>query len=57
MKDVTDVVVVRNYVTQDIVAKPNDSPALCEQIRKPERTAAPSYARNVSKGAATASRQ
>ena len=57
VKDVTEDPVVRNDVTEDIVAKPDDSPALCEQIRKPEQTAAPSYARNVSKGAERTSRQ
>ena len=57
VKDVTDDVVLRKDVIEDIIVKPDDSLALCEQMRKTDQIAAPSYARNVSKPAASTSRQ
>ena len=54
VKDVTEDVVVRKDVTENIIVR---KPTLCEVMRKSDAHAAPSYARKVSKPAASTSRQ
>ena len=44
-------------VTEDVIVRKSDSPALCEVMRKPDAHAAPSYSGKVSKPAASTSRQ